>query len=352
MKIKISHSKPTLSASEIKSVRNVLKSGHIAKGQKVKEFEDHFCAFQGIKGAVALNSGSSALHMALLALGIKEGDEVIIPSYSCAALLNAVLYTRASPVIVDINKDDYNISLEAVRKNLTSKTKAIIVVHNFGLPALISPLKKLGVPIIEDCAHAIGAKYKDQLVGCLGDISIFSFYATKMLTTAEGGMVASNKVSFINKIRNLIEYDQMKQFELRYNYKMTDIQASIGIEQLKKLSFFISRRNKIAEKYTHFIGKTDDLLPYQEFADREHVYYRYIRQLAKRGNIDNILVKLNQAGIECRKPVFQPLHRLWKSTKCPISEAFMHTAISVPIYPSLPLSQVRFIAEKLLQCVK
>ena len=351
MKIKISHSKPTLSKAEIQAVSDVLRSGQIAKGKKVEDFERFFCRSQKLKGAVAVNSGSSALHMALLALGVKQGDQVIIPSYSCAAILNSVLYVGAVPVIVDVNEEDFNISFEAVRKNITKKTKAIIVVHNFGMPADIAPLKKLGIPLIEDCAHAIGAKYKGKNVGSFGEISVFSFYATKMITTAEGGVVASNKVSLVNKVRDLIEYDQKRTFKLRYNYKMSDIQASMGIEQLKQLTSFISKRRKIAEQYTQLLNKERCTLP-QDFKNRKHLYFRYIIKAANKSNIASIIKKLNDAGIECEPPVFQPLHRLWKSKKCTVSESLMNETISVPIYPSLSFDQVRFVSHKLLECFK
>jgi perosamine synthetase len=351
MKNQITHSRPTLSNAETKAVCNVLRSKQIAKGKKVERFEHLFSQTLKIKNAVAVNSGSSALHMALLALGVKQGNEVIMPSYACSALLNAVLYVRATPVIVDVNEDDFNISLEAVRKKMTNKTKAIIVVHNFGLPADIRPLKSLGIPIVEDCAHAIGAKYKHKLVGNWGDISIFSFYATKMITTAEGGMVASNKVKLTNHVRDLIDYDQKKQFKLRYNYKMTDLAACIGIEQLKQLPHFIAKRQQIADQYTHLLKDTEWKRPH-DFKNRKHVYFRYIINKKARSHIQKISDQLNQKGIECERPVFQPLHRLWKRTRCPVTDKLMMTAISIPIYPSLTLKQSRSIAQNLLQVLK
>lgn len=348
MKIMIPHSRPTLSKAEIKAVNEVLSSCQIAKGKKVEEFESDFCKFQNIRNAVAVNSGTSALHMALLALDIKGGDQVIIPSYSCCAILNAVLYIGADPVITDVNEDDFNISFEAVLKNLTKKTKAIIVVHNFGLPAELAPLKKLGLPIIEDCAHTVGGKYKDKNVGSFGDIGIFSFYATKMMTTAEGGMVASNKASLIDKIKDLIEYDQKRNFKLRYNYKMSDIQAAIGIKQLKQLPGFIDKRQKLAKQYFQLLNESGFTLP-KDFVDRKHLYYRYIIKLAKKHNIFNAIKKLGKEGIECNSPVFQPLHRAFKAKGCPVSEKLMKEALSIPIYPSLSLHQIGFVAQKLLK---
>jgi len=343
----ISHSKPTLSSKEENAVKAVLKSGHISKAKMVEKFENQMRQYCSVKNAVAVNSGSSALQTALLALGVKEKDEVIIPSYVCSAVLNAVLSVRAKPVIVDVNADDFNISLQAVRAKLSRKTKTIIVVHSFGLPADISPLKRLSVPIIEDCAQAIGAKYKDKRVGSWGDISVFSFYATKMITTAEGGMVASNNNKLINAIRDLTEYDQRKTYKLRYNYKMSDVQAAMGIEQLKQLPRFISQRRKIAGQYMRLLKDSPYVLPL-DFKNRKHIYYRYIVRIARKGNVQNTLRKLNQRGVECKNPVFQPLHRFYKSTRCPISEDLMRSAISIPIYPSLSSSQIQFVAKKLL----
>ncbi|MBI5682451.1 MAG: DegT/DnrJ/EryC1/StrS aminotransferase family protein [Deltaproteobacteria bacterium] len=189
----IPHSKPTIEKEELSAVSDVLSLGQISQGLQVKEFERHFEEFFGLKKAVAVNSGTSALHLALIAVGVKTGDEVVIPSFVCTALLNAVNYIGAVPVIADINEEDFNLSPGDTKKRITKKTKAIIIPHMFGTPCNeIHGFKDIGIPIIEDCAQSIGAKISGHYVGTMGDVSTFSFYATKIMTTGEGGMVASN----------------------------------------------------------------------------------------------------------------------------------------------------------------
>jgi len=344
--MKIPHSKPTLSTKEMKAVSAVIKSAYVAPGAQVRQFEQHFAKRHKTQDAVAVNSGTSALHMALAALNIKAKDEVIIPSYACSALLNAVLYTGAKPIIADVDETDFNLSVESVRKHLSRKTKAVIAVHSFGLAADLSALKRLGVTIIEDCAQSVGAKYGPRLVGTIGEIGVFSFYATKMITTAEGGMVISRSRSLIKNIRDIIDYDNRSQFKLRYNYKMSDMQAAMGSVQLKQLSRFIARRRELAERYCEHLDPLKCVLPI-DLNQRRHIFYRYVIRLSGKHTAANIINRLNQAGIEARAPVFKPLHQLYKSHPCPAADALVKSAVSLPIYPTLSNTQVDFICKKL-----
>jgi len=182
----IPHSKPFVSEEDYKSVEEVIKSGMHATGSKTKEFEEGVCKFIGAKYAKATTSGTTALHLALLSLKVGKGDEVIIPSYVCQSVLSAVNYTGAKPVLADIEKDSFNISTNTIKPLITDKTKVIIVSHMFGFPADILSIKEISkkIPIIEDCAHSIGGSYKGKMLGNFGDLSIFSFYATKLISTA------------------------------------------------------------------------------------------------------------------------------------------------------------------------
>jgi len=335
----IAHSKPTINAADAKVVADVIKSGFVAQGKTVASFEQKFSRYQKVKHAAAVNSGTAALHLSLLALGIKGGDNVIIPSFVCTALMNAVNYTGASVRIVDVGEDDFNILVRDVQRKINRKTKAIIVPHMFGLPADLNALLKLKVPIIEDCAQSIGAKYKGKRVGSFGVLSIYSFYATKMMTTGEGGMITSNNTSLMNRIRDLREYDHKPQYTLRYNYKMTDIQAALGIHQLSQLPAWIKKRKRIAQKYNMALGGGHCTLP-KQYTQREHIYYRYVIQ-AK--NKHKLLNTLKSKGIHAASPVFKPLHRYLRLKGCPCADHLMNNAISLPIYPSLSANAIQYI---------
>jgi perosamine synthetase len=183
----IPHSKVFFDEADLAVVAKVLRSGHLAQGRHVLSLEQKAASFIEVRHAVAVSSGTAALHLSLRALGVDEGSEVILPSYVCTAPLNAVKYVRATPVLVDIDPATYNITAETIIKARSNRTRAIIVPHMFGLPADIDPIISLGIPVIEDCAHSIGARYRGRLTGSIGLLSVFSFYATKMLGAGEGG---------------------------------------------------------------------------------------------------------------------------------------------------------------------
>ncbi|MBW1702144.1 MAG: DegT/DnrJ/EryC1/StrS aminotransferase family protein [Deltaproteobacteria bacterium] len=340
----IPHSRPTLGHEEIQFVSEVIGSGHIAQGAIVSRFEQALAKNAGIKGAVACSSGTSALHLTLLAMEIRSGDEVIFPSYVCSALLNAVRYVGATPVLAEINPYTWNIDPEDVKKRLTHRTKAIIVPHLFGLAADLNQLISLGVPVIEDCAQAVGATCDGKNVGSLGFAAIFSFYATKVITTGEGGMVLSNSQDLLNRIRDLREYDQKSTLRVRYNYKMTDIQASMGLAQLDRLQSFIRKRRSIAQQYY----KGFDSLPFQlPLRDDGHIYYRYVIILEEDSGPQ--ILALAKKGIECARPVYMPLHRYLKTRGYRRTEQIWKKSLSIPIYPSLTDDDVNRIIDSVVE---
>ena len=344
MSILVAHSRPMINARDIAGVEGVLRSGDLAQGKKVAEFERQVGHYVGVKGAVATNSGTSALHLALLALNIGRGDEVIVPSYVCSALLNSILYTGATPRIVDVHPDDFNIAPADVKKKLNKKTKVILVPHLFGYPADLKKLLRLGVPIIEDCAQSIGANYEGRKAGSWGVLSICSFYATKVLTTGEGGMVLSDRQKLLDKIRDLRQYDNADVYKVRHNYKMTDVQAALGLSQFAKLPQFIDRRKEIARVYDRVFTNLRVTVPYKA-PNRDHIYYRYVIKL-KAGQ-KAFLQRLNNKGIGAAVPVFKPLHRYFNQGKCPVTDGLMRQCVSIPIYPGLTNAQVRYIVENL-----
>ena len=357
----IPHSRPTLDKDDIKEVVKVIQSGQIAQGEVVRKFEKKLSRFIGVKDAVAVSSGSAALHLSLLVLGIGKEDEVILPTYLCTAPLNAIRYVGADPVLCDINLMDFNIDVEEVKDKINKKTKAIIVPHIFGTPCQIDELQGFGIPIIEDCAHSIGAKYKGRRVGSFGKVSIFSFYATKMLTTGEGGMILSNSQKILNKIRDLRDYDEKKDYKVRYNYKLSDIQAGLGCSQLSKIPTFISKRKKIASVYNKEFERCDFELPFilidgrhkcrpyidggldksSPYKGRERVFYRYVIRI--KGNVTKGLNELRRRGNICKRPIFKPLHRYLKIDGFKNSEKVYNSAISIPIYPSLKDEEIKKI---------
>jgi len=346
----IPHSQPTISPEDIHAVCDVFKTGQLAQGKKVFQFEQQLAGYIGRTHAAATNSGTSALHLALLALGVKRKDEVILPTYVCTALLNAVNYTGATVCLADVRRDDFNISVEDVKKRINRKTKVIIVPHMFGMPADLGALLKLDVPFIEDCAQALGATYNGRPVGSFGVMSIFSFYATKVLTTGEGGMVASSNRRLIEKVKDLREYDKKRNYERRYNYKMTNFQAALGLSQLAKLPSFIAQRKRIAKNYHEGIDRSHYELP-AEFKGRESIYFHYVVK-TKRPQMEYVR-RLKKGGICCSAPVYKPLHQYLKQNrKFPEAEWLWKHAFSIPIYPTLSRKDVLHIIACLNETVK
>ena len=341
----ISHSRPAITEADIKAVCSVLESGRIAQGPVVSEFEQKFSAYIGKKNGAAVSSGTAALHLALMAMGVKEEDEVIIPSFVCTAVLNAVLQAGARPVIVDIDPRTYNMSVESARAAISGRTRAMIVPHMFGCPAEIDQLSGLGIPLIEDCAQSVGASFKGRKAGSFGLVSVFSFYATKVLTTGEGGMVVSDSEEMIARVKELREYDQKEDYEPRFNYKMTDIQAALGLSQLSLLEKLLDRREKIASRYFKEFQDCQFSLPIRK-EGREHIYYRFIVKTSE--DASPSLERLQQRKVICQRPVFVPLHVLLGLEGFSRTMEAWQKTVSIPLYPSLTENEV----EKIIAVVR
>ncbi|MFH0888203.1 MAG: DegT/DnrJ/EryC1/StrS aminotransferase family protein [Planctomycetota bacterium] len=375
----IKHSYPSINQTTFKALSTVLRSGYIAQGKIVKRFEQEVVKYSKGKNinAIAVNSGSSALHLALLSLGVSTKDEVIIPSYVCSAVLNAVNYTDAKPIIADINDYDLNLNIQSVKNKITKRTRAIIVSHLFGFPAEIDKFLSLKIPIIEDCAQSIGATYKNnhlrhppapsrtdgvgnriragssEQVGTFGKLAVFSFYATKMLTTGYGGMIISKDKKLVNYIRDLINYDNRDNYIQRYNYQMSDISAALGISQLNQLDRFIHRRREIALQYTQTLQslKIPSLILPKEQPNTKSIFYRYV---IRHPAADEIILQLNRCGIETKHPIYKPLHHYLKlnNKDFPVTEKNYRATISIPIYPSLTNKQINYITHTLFKILK
>jgi len=351
----IYHSKPTIGIEEEEAVLKVIRSGQLSQGPKVLEFENLVASYIGKKYAIAVSSGLAALHLSLIGLGINEGDEVILPSYTCDALLQAVLYIRAKPVIVDVNYEDGNISFDGTLRVISDRTKAIIIPHTFGFPADLNNFLNLNIPIIEDCAVAIGGSYKGRKLGSFGEVSVFSFYATKMIATGEGGMILTDDEKIADKVRELRDYTKHTTFKIRYNYKMTDIEAGLGICQIKKLDQFIEKRKVLFDRYIELLKNRDDIvLPYYNYEEGTiSSFYRFIIKLPGY-NINYVIEAMRNRGIICGRGVLQPLHRLLGLNYINYlnSERLSKEVISLPLYPSLDIGEIDYVVECLLETLE
>lgn len=327
----IPHSRPSIGEDEALAAGDTVRSEQIAQGGKVSKFEEKLAEFVGVKGAVATNSGTSALQLGLMAMGVGADDDVVLPSFVCSAPLNAIYAAGANPKISEIEPESYNISLENLKDAKTKNTKAVIVPHMFGSPADLEKLESAGIPIVEDCAQSIGALYGKKKAGSVGRFGICSFYANKMMACGEGGVILSDDDDILSFARDRRDYDEKDDYKVRFNCKMTDIQAAIGLVQLGKLESFIARRKQIAARYDSGLKGLDIELPRGEF---DHIYYRYV--IKTRKDPEEVISAMLDKGVLCARPIFKPLHRYLeiRSGYRKTDEAYS-TAVSIPIYPSL-----------------
>jgi dTDP-4-amino-4,6-dideoxygalactose transaminase len=300
--------------------------------------------------AAATSSGLAAIHLALSALGVGSGDRVALPTYVCSALLHAVDLAGAEPLLVDVDPSTFNIDPDDLRRRLVPGVKAVIVPHMFGLPASIDEILTSGVPVIEDCAIALGARYRDKPVGSLGTLSVVSFYATKMVASGEGGMVLGDRAGFIRHVQDHRSYDGYARHRARYNYKMSDIMAALGRVQLRRLDGFIRRRRKLAERYSSALTGGPWDLPALPEAVRGHVFYRFVIRTHRAGA--RFLDELAKRGVEARRPVFKPLHRYLGLDGFPGADEAYRRAVSIPLYPSLTRNEADHVVKSVLAAGK
>ncbi|MGH7255614.1 MAG: DegT/DnrJ/EryC1/StrS family aminotransferase, partial [Nitrospirales bacterium] len=301
----IPHSRPTLGEEEAQAVAEVVRSGQIAQNGRVPEFERAMAAYFGLPGGVAVSSGTVALELALLALGIEPGDEVILPSYVCSSPWLAIQRVGAQPRLVDIEPATFALDPDKVKGAMTANTRAVIVPHPFGLPADLKRLQQLGVPLIEDCAQTLGGTQHGTLAGTVGEVTICSFYATKILCTGEGGMVLSRDAAMLEKVLMLREYDEQPSLTpAAYNRKLTQLQAAMGRCQVAKIPRFLERRQRIASAYERGFKGAGVTLPVVP-PDRTHMFYRYVVMLpdpvgwttSNRAGLDTLIGKLERRGV-------------------------------------------------------
>lgn len=328
----VPHSRPWITEADVRAVARVVRSGLLVQGAETAAFEEEVGRSLGLPPGVAVGSGTAALHLALLGIGVGPGDEVILPSYVCVAPLHAVEYVGAKARIADIDPLTFNIDPREVRRRITRRTKAIIVPHLFGLPAELDLLLAHGIPLIEDCAQALGATYRDRPVGSFGSLCTLSFYATKLLATGEGGMILGRDPRMLERLRDLRDYDERRRHRVRYNYKLTDFQAALGRSQLRRFPQMLARRKAIASRYARQLENVSVALPHAD-GHRAHAYHRFVVRTS--GSAPALARRLEALGVRARPPIFRPIHRTLGMEGFPgASDACRH-ALSLPIYPTL-----------------
>lgn len=358
---------PMIGKEEIDAAAEVLKSGILSEksgmGPRVLEFEKDFAKFVGAKYAVALSSGTAALHTALLVAGVKPGDEVVVPSFTFHATAEVVLMAGAEPVFADIDPDTYTVTAETVEAVMTRNTKVIMPVHLYGLPADLDPLKKLarerGLTLVEDAAQAHGAEYRGSRIGGIGDITCFSFYAGKNMTTGEGGMVTTNDEDSMEKVRMLRSHGEQRPYwptAVGNNYRMTEILAAVGSAQLRKLPSFLEKRRKNAKTLGEKVGMLGKVAPPKEPEGRKHSWYLYTLRLrgANAGKRNKVIEKLRSRNIEAAVYYESPLHMLplyrERSTAhrpLPETEKACRQVFSLPVHPKIGDSELDYIFDTL-----
>jgi len=312
---------PLLGEKELEYVTNCVKSGWISsKGEYVEEFEDKFAEYCDCKYGIATTSGTTALHLALASIGVGKGDEVIIPAFTMIATAFAVVYCGAQPVLVDSEPETWNMNVNQIEENITDRTKAIIPVHIYGHPCDMNPIMKLakkeGICVIEDAAEAHGAEYKGKKTGGIGDIGCFSFYANKIITTGEGGMIVTNDEEIAERAKSLrnLCFPKGERIYLHsgvgYNYRMTNIQAAIGLAQFERIDEFVEMRRKNAYLYNEYLKDVEGikLPPEKEWAKNVYWMYSILIEQEFEMSRDKLIEKLREKGIETRS-FFIPLHK-------------------------------------------
>ena len=353
---------PTLKGNELKYVEDCIKSNWISSsGKYIKQFEELFSKFCNTKHAVTCSNGTAALHLALRAVDIKQGDEVIVPDFTMMSCVNSILYVGAKPVLIDAKRDTWNIDVEKIETEITDKTKAIMVVHIYGHPVdmdkILEIAKKHNLFVIEDCAEAHGAKYKDKMIGSLGDIACFSFYANKIVTTGEGGMVVTNNDKFAEKMRLLknlaFKKPRFVHDELGYNYRMTNIQAAIGVAQMEYIDELVESRRKNAQIYNDFLKNIEGITIPIEKEWAKNVYWMYSIIIEDSFGLDmpTVRKKLLEKGIDTRT-FFMPMHsqplvlKLYpeyekEDLKFPISTELSRKGLYLPSSSSLTSENIK-----------
>jgi dTDP-4-amino-4,6-dideoxygalactose transaminase len=366
----ISVNLPLIDNEEIKAVSDVLKSGiltgRVKSGPWVKKLEDGFSDFVKAKYAFGINSGTSALHLSLLAAGIGAGHEVVVPSFTFISTAEVVALVGAKPVFVDINPMTYDIDPGKIERRITKRTKAIIPVDLYGLPADMKPIREIadkhGLIIVEDAAQAHGATYLGKSVGSFADIACWSFYASKNMTTGEGGMVTTNRKEYADKIPYVRAHGEKEEYfssMLGHNFRMPEMEGAVGYVQLQKLPRFLEARRRHATQLTKLLKSTERLQLPEEPRGFRHSWYLYtVRQRHASSAERNATVeKLRQKNIGATVYYHAPIHvmpyyRQFGKVRLPESEKAAEQVFSLPVHPAVTEDQIEYIGETVTKLLK
>jgi perosamine synthetase len=358
---------PKIGEEEIQAVTKVMRSGMLTSGlgmgPAVTEFEKGFAKIIGAKHAVAVNTGTAALHAAVMAVGVKQGDEVILPSFTFVATAEAVVLAGAKPVFVDIDPKTYNLSVSAIEKSLTKKTKAILPVDLYGFSADMKPLREIAdkndLGLVEDAAQAHGTTYERKPAGAFSDVACWSMYASKNIMTGEGGVATTNNDQVAETLRMIRTHGEKAKYSsliLGTNYRMSEIQAAIGNVQLERLTGFVAKRRQNAQELTKLLKKNGKLvLPY-ETQDCKHSWYLYTARLkdSTETQRNTLLKELKNKGIGAEAYYVNPVHLMpfyqenFRNAKLPETEQASKQVFSLPIHPGVTEEQIDFIGKSVL----
>jgi perosamine synthetase len=367
--MKVPLSQPDINEQDIAAVLDVLKTNQLSIGPKVIEFEKIMAHWAGQKHGIAVNSGTSGLHLIVRAMGLKDDDEVITTPFSFVASSNCLLFERVKPVFVDIDPDTLNIDANYIERAITPKTKAILAVHAFGHVADMDPIQEMarrhGLKVIEDSCEAIGAEYKGRPAGSLGDAGVFAFYPNKQMTTGEGGVIVTNNDEIAELCRSMRnqgrgEGDRWLFHErLGYNYRLDELSCALGVSQAARLGEILAMRSDVAERYNRRLAGIDGVrLPFA--ADYAKVsWFIYVIRLANGIDRDKVMQTLADNGIGCR-PYFTPIHLQpfyrdmfgYKEGDFPITERVAASTVALPFYNKITDAQIDYVADILERSIK
>lgn len=358
----IQNASPALIGNEEKYVMDCLKTNWISSnGKYIGRFEEQFAKFHNTRFAVSCSSGTAALHIALLALGVKSGDEILAPALTFVATINAITYCGASPILIDIDPETWCMDPNLIEENITSKTKGIVIVHLFGHPANMDPIMKIArkhkLFVVEDNAQGLGSRYKGRITGSLGDIGTFSFFGSKLITTGEGGMVVTNNREFAERSRLFKSQGQDPNNRywfpvIGYNYRMTNLEAAIGLAQLEKIKIHIRNRRNIAKSYFRELKDMKSLILPIEKEYAYNVYWMFNVTLKDvKVDRDRVIKKLLKYGIEARYIPYPlntlpPYRKIAEGKTFPAAKMIAARSITLPTHENLSQEDIEYVCNK------
>ena len=377
MKMQVPLSSPDIVEKDIEAVVSVMKTRFLSIGPKIQEFEKKMCDYIGVKYTVAVNSGTSALHLIIRGLEIQEGDKVLTTPFSFIASSNCILFERARPLFVDIEEETLNLDADKVEEKLENlnkeeleRVKALLVVDAFGQPADWDRFKEIGkkynLRLIEDSAEALGSEYKGKKAGSLGEVGVFAFYPNKQITTCEGGIIVTNDEEIARLASSMrsqgrgISGEWLDHERLGYNYRMDELSAALGCSQMERIEEILDKREKVAGRYNQKLSTIEEVqIPYISPDTTKMSWFVYVVRLEKSINRDGVIKYLNREGVQC-KPYFTPIHLQpfykdmfgFRKGDFPITEDVSARTIALPFFNNLKEEQIDYVVEKVKEGIK